>query len=148
HLVRWPLGTKYTVIVSEVQKLTAQAPLKGGTLAIDATGVGRAVYDLFTDARLEVGLEGVLITAGFNVSKDEDGFLHIAKVQLVSVVQSLLQQRRLKIAKALKLASTLESELSTFKVKITPNANEAFLADTREGAHDDMVLAVAMAAWV
>jgi hypothetical protein len=31
-------------------------------------------------------------------------------------------------------------------VKITPTANEAFGA-WREGAHDDLVLAVAIAAW-
>ena len=37
-------------------------------------------------------------------------------------------------------------ELTTFQVKITPAANEVFGA-WRQGAHDDLVLAVAIAIW-
>jgi hypothetical protein len=36
--------------------------------------------------------------------------------------------------------------LTTFRVKITPAADEVFGA-WREGAHDDLVLAVAIAVW-
>ncbi len=37
--------------------------------------------------------------------------------------------------------------MQNFKVKITTSANETFGA-WREGQHDDMVLSVAMAAWL
>jgi hypothetical protein len=63
-------------------------------------------------------------------------------------VQALLQQLRLKIAKALPLADVIERELGSFTVRITPTLNETFAADTREGEHEDLVLAVALAAWV
>jgi hypothetical protein len=62
------------------------------------------------------------------------------------MLQVLLQSRRLQVAPTLPAAQTLVQELTTFQVKITPTANEAFGA-WREGAHDDLVLAVAIAAW-
>jgi hypothetical protein len=43
-------------------------------------------------------------------------------------------------------AETLEMELQNFRVKITAAANETFEA-WRERDHDDLVLALALAAW-
>jgi hypothetical protein len=149
HLQRWPLGTSYPAIVDDVVQLTAAAPLAGCTLAVDGTGCGRAVVDLFRRAPGRQGtLTPVLITAGHDVRQAEDGYLHVAKVQLVSTLQVLLQSRRLKIARALKLARTVERELANFRVKITAAANETFAGDWREGEHDDLVLAVALAAYL
>jgi hypothetical protein len=42
--------------------------------------------------------------------------------------------------------ATLVRELTTFQVKITPATNEVFAA-WREGQHDDLGLAVAIAVW-
>ena len=61
-------------------------------------------------------------------------------------MQVMLQARRLKVAPSLPEAATLVRELTTFQVKITPAANEVFGA-WREGQHDDLVLAVAIAIW-
>ena len=61
-------------------------------------------------------------------------------------MQVLLQQRRLKIARSLPDAETLVSELQTFRVKVTLAAAETLDA-WRENAHDDLVLAVALACW-
>jgi hypothetical protein len=38
-------------------------------------------------------------------------------------------------------------ELENFRVRITPAVNEVF-GDWREGEHDDLVFALALAAWV
>ena len=69
------------------------------------------------------------------------------KKELVASLQVLLQTRRLKVAKTLPEAATLVRELETFRVKVTEAANETFGA-WREGQHDDLVLAVALAAWM
>jgi hypothetical protein len=71
----------------------------------------------------------------------------VPKLELVSTVQALLSGGRLKIVPALALAELLQKELLNFQVKITDSANETFGA-WREGAHDDLVLAVALAAWL
>jgi hypothetical protein len=64
----------------------------------------------------------------------------------VSVVQVALQNRTLKIANELAEAETLARELQNFTVKITDSANDVYGA-WREGTHDDLVLAVALALW-
>jgi hypothetical protein len=65
----------------------------------------------------------------------------------VSALQLLLQSRRLHIARSLEHAATLVKELENFRVKITAAARETYEA-WREGQHDDLVLAAALAAWM
>jgi hypothetical protein len=57
-----------------------------------------------------------------------------------------MQARRLQIARSLPDAATLVRELQNFQVKITAAANETF-GTWRDGQHDDLVLAVALACW-
>ena len=70
---------------------------------------------------------------------------HVAKTELVSVVQVLLQSRRLEVIKTLSEARTLTHELQDFQMRFTAATHVVFNA--REGAHDDLVLSVALAAW-
>jgi hypothetical protein len=143
-LKRWPLGTSYPAIVAEVAKLVEKLPLKDAKLVIDGSGVGRPVVDMFTKAHLSASIEPVIITAGQSESQ-ADRYHHVAKVILVSSVQVLLQERRLQFAAALTETPILVRELENYRVKVTPAANESFNA--REGEHDDLVLALALACW-
>ncbi len=52
---------------------------------------------------------------------------------------------RLKIAKGLPLAGALMGELRAFKVRFTAKGRDTYAA--RSGAHDDLVMAVALAVW-
>jgi hypothetical protein len=73
----------------------------------------------------------------------------VAKRLLVSVVQATLQTGRLKVAPGLGLAEILKKELFAFRVRISVAADETYgAAEVRDGEHDDLVLAVAMAAWM
>src|SRR6185295_18926469 len=83
---------------------------------------------------------------GHSTTGGADGSTHVPKKELVSTLQVMLQGRRLRIAQGLAEALTLEQELLNFKVKITAAMNETF-ATWRESQHDDLVLAVALAAW-
>ena len=147
HLKRWPLGTGYPQIVDDLVGLFGAPPLAGTALAIDQTGVGRPVVDMVRRARVGARLWPVTITAGHTAAAGEEGEWTVPKKDLVGTVQALLGQRRLKIAPALAEAEMLAKELSNFQMKITLAANEVFGA-WREGQHDDLVLAVATAAWV
>jgi hypothetical protein len=51
------------------------------------------------------------------------------------------------VAPALPESATLVRELAAFQLKATVSADEE-LGTWREGAHDDLVLAVAVAAWL
>ncbi len=147
HLERYALGTSYPTIVVAVASLLGRAPLKGRQpkLAVDETGVGAPVVDLFREAKLKARLEPVHITAGSSVNYDK-GVNYVPKRDLVSAVQVALQTERLKIAGSLPEADTLVRELQNFQVKITEAANDTYGA-WREGTHDDLVLAVAVALW-
>ena len=144
YLQRWPLGTSYPDIVADVGQMLREERFWGSTLAIDATGCGRPVYDLFHEAGLPVKLMGVLITGGA-AENYTDGLYHVAKVILISGLQVALQKRRLKFAAGLKDVATLIQELRDYRVKITAAEHEVFSA--REGAHDDLLLSLAIAVW-
>src|SRR5262249_58332221 len=115
------------------------------TLCVDATGVGRAVVDLFRQAKLPARLKPITITAGHSATFAEDGW-HAPKKDLVAIMQSLLQGWRLRIAGRLPEAETLKRELAAFRVKVTPAGNETFEA-WRTRDHDDLVFAVALPLW-
>jgi hypothetical protein len=153
HLGRYPLGTSYPAIVADVAALARRSELKPArrdslALAIDQTGVGGAVVDMFRREKMPAEVVGVMITSGSGSRWEEGGKKAIvSKIELVGQVQSFLQTGRLKVVPSLKFASLLKTELLNFQVKITPAANETF-GSWREGQHDDLVLAVAMAAWL
>ena len=69
------------------------------------------------------------------------------KRDLASAPLVLMQNKQLKIAEAMPLAETLRKELLNFKVKINIATGHDSYEAWREGDHDDLVLAVAMACW-
>jgi hypothetical protein len=153
-LQRWPLGTPYTQIVAQVARFLLAPPLCGTwpVLVLDATGVGAAVAEMalatFRELKVKGGFVEVTITAGAAVTQDQarPGCWRVAKKQLASVLQVLLGNRRLRVAEGLPEARTLKDELGKFTVKITEALNEQY-ESWRENDHDDLVLAVALAAW-
>jgi hypothetical protein len=150
HLQRWQLRTPYPAIVADVVRMINNLdpflyPKEKTTLAIDATGVGAPVVDLFKREQIHATLKPIQIVGGANVS-EEFGMTRVPKRDLVSVVQVGLQNRTFKIASSLPEADILSRELQNFTVKITDSANDVYGA-WREGTHDDLVLAVALALW-
>lgn len=144
HLERFQLGTSYPDVVSRVKELMSNEPLINNTyLIVDATGVGVAVIDILHYARLNP--VPVTITNGETVTRNGQ-YWRVPKRELVSQLQVLLQTQKFKMAESLPEASILVQELLSFRVKITDRANDIY-GPWREGIHDDMVLAVALAVW-
>jgi hypothetical protein len=145
HIEQYKLGTSYPRIVESVGALLDREPLAGDcTLIIDHTGVGRPIYDMFVDVKLQP--IGITITGGTTWHRETPRQWHVAKILLVGMVQKFLQSGRLRIGVKLLHASTLQKELREFRVKISKAANETY--ESREGAHDDIVLALAIALFV
>jgi hypothetical protein len=150
HLRRFPLGTPYPEVVNEVVKVLRSAALAGSALVVDQTGVGRPVVELLGDAlrnHVICSLWPITITGGHSVTTSDPSGVRVPKKVLISTLQVLLQTHRLQIAPGLREAPILVRELENYRVKITPARNEIF-EPWREGQHDDLVLAVALAAWV
>lgn len=144
HLERLPLGTTYPAQVAYVGELLRREPLASSKtdLIIDHTGVGRPVFDLFTQAGLRP--KGLIITSGEKAKRTGTGW-SVSKLQLISRLQAELHQERLRISTKLKDAQALAKELQDFRVNVTTAGNAVFAA--RIGAHDDLVLALAIATW-
>jgi hypothetical protein len=117
-------------------------------LVVDKTGVGAGV----TDHMRAAGLApiDVTITAGDRVHPAEHGYT-VPKVDLATGVQLLLQSGRLRFAAELPDLEALKRELAGFRVRISLTGRVSFAAaeEWRMGdGHDDLILSVALAAWV
>src|SRR5215207_1839680 len=158
HLERPALGTSYVDVVERIIALLKSLGDEELVLAVDTTGVGRPVADMLK-RRLEEWLEAssaqstylrtawITITGGDSVTKAEGGGIRVPKRDLASAPLVLMQNGQLKIAEALQLAPVLKRELLNFKVKINIATGHDSYEAWREGDHDDLVLAVAMACW-
>jgi len=116
----------------------------GARLVLDATGVGRAVADMFRP----LNPINVVITGGLAERRDWEsgsGYYHVAKIQLVSRLQALLNNSALHISAQLPEVVTLVNELGNFRANISDSGIATFGA--RSGQHDDLVLSLALGSW-
>lgn len=104
--------------------------------------VGRQVFDLFGQRAALRHAQGVVITGVCETSATRTGW-SVPKGELISKLQALLHAGDLRIAAGLPDAAVLARELQDFRVRFTDNGNATF--STREGAYDDLVLALALA---
>jgi hypothetical protein len=146
HLNRLPLRMAYPDQVAHVAKLLKLPPLdrERPDLVVDQTGVGRPVVDMFRRAGMRP--IGCTITAGTQETQDEKDRTEwrVAKLLLVSRLQAALHEQTLNIANVPD-AQTLGQELADFRGVFTDTGYARFGA--RDGAHDDLVLAVAIGVW-
>ena len=142
HVERLPPGSSYSRVVARVMEIARSA--SNPELVIDATGVGKAAIELFR--RAELAPTVVTITAGDEVVEDGSCF-RVPKRDVISTAQVLLQTDRLKIARDLPNAQILLRELQGFRMNVDLKKTSDSLA-WREGANDDLVLALAVGLWM
>ena len=146
YLERIAKGTPYTEVVERVVHVTRSPELSGRCrLAVDGTGVGRPVVDLLRRERPGCVLMAVNITSGIKQTL-EGGYYGVPKRDLILGLQVLLQRGVLRIAAGLEHGAELVREMAAMQVKISPAGHEQFAA-WREGTHDDLVFAAAIACW-
>jgi hypothetical protein len=146
YLERIALGTPYPEVVNRLVQVTQWPELAGRCrLAVDGTGVGGPVVDLLRRARPGCVLMPVNITSGLRQT-EEHGYYGVPKRDLILGLQVLLQRGVLRIAAGLEHAPALVKEMAAMQVKITLAGHEQY-GGWREGTHDDLVFAVALACW-
>jgi hypothetical protein len=117
--------------------------LQRPAVSVDATGAGKAAVELFR--RSNVNLSTFTLTAGDPMVEDRSSYRN-PKRDVISRTRAMLQTGRLKVARSLPHASLLARELVNFRFKVTSKGPDDAL-DWREGPDDDLVLALAIAAW-
>ena len=146
YVERVALGTSYVSVVRRVEEMVRSAELRGRcTVVVDGTGVGAAVVDLLRESQMDCELVAVQITSGGR-AQAAHGMWNVPKRDLIGAVQVLLEQRRLVFAEDLARMRMLVDELMAMRVRMTAEGNEQYGA-WREGSHDDLALAMALACW-
>lgn len=164
HLERWRdvrtalVPARVTAVWQQLRALQADRDLRvlgrapvttpDISLVVDRTGVGPFGLDPLREAGFSP--IGIALHGGDTTTPDELGF-RLPKRDLAQLVQTSLQARRLQVVDHLPLAKTLRAELANFRPKFSPSGHDSYGAasgpEWREGAHDDMVLSVAMGLW-
>lgn len=146
HLERMALGTPYPEVVERVRRVVRSGELLGQCrLMVDATGVGPPVVDMLRRVDLGCPMMPAMIT-GAELESSASGYYRVPKRDLVVGLQVMLQEGVLEISGGMAEARTLVEEMLAMRVRITPAMHEQYGA-WRQGEHDDLVLAVAMAVW-
>jgi hypothetical protein len=138
-------NTPYTTIVMRLNHLVKRLPVRP-YMAVDATGVGRPVIDMIRAANLPATIYPITLTGGDSVIRDGME-RRVPKRDVASTIAVLLQTRCLRVANGLRESETLLRELLNFRVKISLSGHDTYEA-WREQEHDDLVLAVGLAAWL
>ena len=147
HVERPPRGTEYPAIVDRLVELfkSPQLAAHEKAVVIDLTGVGRPVFDLMKRAGFYYSLNAITITGGVE-THHEGSIYSVPKRDLITNLQVMLQNGTLRIAKGIKDADALVDELINFQTTITAAGHDLY--GGRSGVHDDIVLSIAMAAWL
>jgi hypothetical protein len=147
HLERLPLGMSYPSQVRNLYELCNRSPLYGASLrlALDATGVGRPIFDMFSRGGIRAEIVGILIHGG-NETTWSEGLIRVPKRNLVSLTLAMMQSGRLRIAAELADVEVLRGELQSFEARLSESGHDVYGA--RSGAHDDLVLALCLSLWI
>lgn len=144
YIKKYKLKTSYVTVVKDIYTLISNSPiLIGSPIVIDATGVGRPVVDMFLD--VGTNLISATITSGMVSNWKTVSEVTIPKKEIASVLQVVLQNRRLKIPSDLEGLPDLQREFLNFKVSISNRGGSSFNASS--GYHDDIVMSLGLAIW-
>lgn len=131
-LRRWPLGVPYLDIarwsLDTVRELSVRAPV---TLALDASGPGAPLYEIFRTNRPPALLQPVIITSGHRSSTSADSTHLVPRDTLFAQLRLALENRDLIVSPKLPFAQNLCAELTAY--------------GRNGGEHDDLAVAVALA---
>ncbi len=143
YLDRAELKTPYQELFRRVETLLLLPDLRGNShFVLDATGAGMPVVQIMQD----LAPIPIVITAGHSSNPRSEGGHSVPKRDLITSLQSVLQSRRLRIAKGVKHLEQLQKEIVGFKMKQSSTGYQSFESAT-ESIHDDLVMSLAIGVW-
>lgn len=142
NVYRYPVGLEYHRVAQHIMDQLSGRPYDGDVvLAVDATGLGGPVLEQFRGQMSPV--IGISITAGSSVTRNSQDF-RVPKIDLVSTLLALCENKRIAFAPRAKHLDALMQELMAFQGRMSGTGHTRYEG---RGAHDDMVMSLAMAAW-
>lgn len=143
HVERLPLGILYPRQVEMIMERLQRPALRGASVYLDATGVGRPVLQMLRKAGAR-NLQGITITAAQSEARQTPDGWNVGKAELVNGVQIALQVGQLRLHREVDHVEQLVAELKEFRAR--QNATTGNMTfNAREGKHDDLVLALSYA---
>ena len=147
-----PPATTYPSLVAELRDMLGDTRLTDGDLIVEAGPSVKAVVALLRKHRLRARIQPVEL----RISAEDDfidGLWRVTKASVIETTRQVLQEDRLvfddqmppEVMATTPSAQTIYQALSTYPYNKTPSANDAFAS--REGADDDLILAVSLACW-
>ena len=153
YLRRWlPPATAYPVLVGDLSTMLCDTPLSGSDLIVEAGPGIRTVVTYLRKHHLPARIRPVELRAcaedGF-----VDGLWRVTQASVIETSRLVLQEDRLvfddlmppEVMASTPSAQTIYQALLTYPYAKTPASNDAFAS--REGADDDLILAVGLACW-
>ncbi|MBM3740918.1 MAG: hypothetical protein FJW39_34680 [Acidobacteria bacterium] len=145
QLERYPLHMPYSDLIWKVKDVLANPNIqKRHSIAVDATGVGGPFIDFLRDAGVRTRLLPVSITSG-DAPSLRNGTHYVPKRDLFTNLQILIQSRQITISQHLPWGPRLRDEL--LSLRRHTGTNYETYGTARSGQHDDLVFALALAAW-
>ena len=141
HAQRFPLHEPYPLQGQRLARLlSSREELAGCEVLIDRTGVGDGVIDQWKRDIPEI--RPIVLTAGREVVR-AGRELHISKSVLIQELQGHLHYQTIKVPKDLPEAEAIAREAADFEVHYS--ASGALQWNAKSGAHDDLIVAIALA---
>jgi len=148
-LKRYPLMTPYGEVAQDIADTYNHPDMllaKARYVILDHTGVGAPVVE--TVRNLQVPVIGINITDGNMVTQMSEGAgFNVPKPALVTTLVGLQQSGRLKILDDIEAAMEFKEELSHFSYHTDRARGTTSYGTDEPSAHDDLVIAVALALW-
>ena len=130
--------TPYPDVVSRVKEISELPQIvQTRTVVVDGTGVGAPVVDLLRRSGMSCLINPIIITGGGRAHTAlRGGYESVPRSELLTAMQVIVQQGRLKVAGKSQESETLRREMLGLKA-----------AGPGSEPHDDLALAVALALW-
>jgi hypothetical protein len=143
HVERVPLGTSYPGVADRIAAVAKACTDIGtatpATIAVDATGVGRAVVDLLRERGFEA--IAVTLTSGHHVRRSGSS-ISIPRSSFMQPLVAAIEQGRLRVAPCPHTAALVD-ELAALR-----QHGAGAIQGRGAGHHADLCIAVALALWV
>jgi hypothetical protein len=147
-LERYKAGDPYPDTFDRIAKWYAMPNIRGTTLVVDKTGVGKGIVDLLQRRQIGAHLQNVQIIHGHHAGETEDGF-SVPKKDAAAALQSVLSTKRIRIPMNLLPGplSSLKKELVNFRMKNTTTLGGDPMEPHRDSDQADLIYAVCLPIW-